>query len=109
MVSAKVKVFILAGQSNMHGRGKIYHLQRLQEQGEFSYLANRDGTLASRDDVRITTEQRRGDSSDLVFGYGIPVVVSLGIDGKFGPGKSLLLSFAEKSVILLLSTSDPVH
>jgi len=54
----KVKVFVLAGQSNMEGHGQVRSLAHLGEHPEHGQLLSRlqapDGTWATRDDVFIT-------------------------------------------------------
>ncbi|NIP25403.1 MAG: sialate O-acetylesterase [Phycisphaerae bacterium] len=68
--SKKVKVFILAGQSNMEGKAKLSLLEYQIEQPEtkdfFKHL-KKDGKWVVRDDVWINYLDRRGN---LTVGYG---------------------------------------
>jgi len=70
--SKKVKVFILAGQSNMEGKAKIELLDYQANQPEtrdfFKHL-KKDGMWAVRDDVWINFLDRRGK---LTVGFGSP-------------------------------------
>jgi len=65
-----VKVFVLVGQSNMQGKGKIAHLQQLVEQraDEFGHL-RKNGQWVERDDVWIKYWDKKGK---LTVGYGSP-------------------------------------
>ena len=65
-----VKVFILVGQSNMQGKGKIAHLNRLvgEKPGEYGHL-KKDGRWVERDDVWIKYWDKKGK---LTVGYGSP-------------------------------------
>jgi alpha-galactosidase len=70
--SRPVKVFILAGQSNMEGKAKIELLEYQADQPEtrdfFKHL-KRDGRWVVRDDVWINFLDRRGK---LTVGFGSP-------------------------------------
>ena len=72
----KVKVYILAGQSNMEGHGQVRSLNHLGEQPEHGYLLKKlkapDGTWAVRDDVTISyqAEHRKKKSGPLTVGWG---------------------------------------
>ena len=72
-----VKVFILAGQSNMEGKGKVSLLEHQIEQPEtrklFQHL-RKDGKWVVRDDVWIKFLDRKGG---LTVGFGSP--------GRIGP------------------------
>ncbi|MHC4177193.1 MAG: sialate O-acetylesterase [Planctomycetota bacterium] len=71
-----VKVFILAGQSNMVGDGRLgpaetkgtlaYMVQRSDKQGQFKHLVDKDGNWVERDDVwffqRQTVRKGKGKS-----------------------------------------------
>lgn len=77
-VDSPVRVFILAGQSNMEGKGGIdpllnYQIQALETRDIFAHL-HRNGKYIERDDVWIDYLGRRGN---LTVGYGSP--------GKIGP------------------------
>ena len=67
-----VKVFILAGQSNMEGKGKVSLLKHQINQPEtreiFAHL-HKDGEFIQRDDVYIKFLDRHGK---LTVGYGSP-------------------------------------
>jgi len=71
-----VKVFVLVGQSNMQGKGKIAHLDQLvaEKAGEYGHL-KRDGQWLQRDDVWIKYWDKKGK---LTVGYGSP-------DDRIGP------------------------
>jgi len=75
--SKKVKVFILAGQSNMEGKAKVELLEYQIDQPEtrefFKHL-KKDGEWVVRDDVWINYLNRRGK---LTVGFGSP--------GRIGP------------------------
>jgi len=75
--SKKVKVFILAGQSNMEGKAKVELLEYQVDQPEtrdfFKHL-KKDGKWVVRDDVWINFLNRRGK---LTIGFGSP--------GRIGP------------------------
>jgi alpha-galactosidase len=75
--SRKVKVFILAGQSNMEGKAKVQLLEYQIDQPEtrdfFKHL-KKDGKWVVRDDVWINFLKRRGN---LTVGFGSP--------GRIGP------------------------
>ena len=70
--SKKVKVFILAGQSNMEGKAKIqlleYQIDRPETRDFFKHL-KKDGKWVVRDDVWINFLDRRGN---LTVGFGSP-------------------------------------
>ena len=73
-----IQVFILAGQSNMEGKGGIdpllnHQIQAAETKDFFAHL-HRDGKYIERDDVWIDYLGRRGNLS---VGYGSP--------GKIGP------------------------
>jgi hypothetical protein len=75
--SKKVKVFILAGQSNMEGKAKVqlleYQINQPQTRDLFKHL-KKDGKWVQRDDVWINFLDRRGN---LTVGFGSP--------GRIGP------------------------
>lgn len=68
----RLRVFILAGQSNMEGKGAIKHLEQLladpKTAAPFKHL-RRDGQWVERDDVHISYLDRKGP---LTVGYGTP-------------------------------------
>ncbi len=71
--SDPIKVFILAGQSNMEGKGKVSLLES-QWQDEatrprFAHLKDAQGNWIVRDDVSIKFLNRRGG---LTVGFGSP-------------------------------------
>ncbi len=71
-----VKVFILAGQSNMEGHGQIRSLDRLGDDPKYGYLLkllkDPDGSWAVRNDVTISyqAEQRDKQKGPLTVGWG---------------------------------------
>jgi alpha-galactosidase len=68
----KVKVFILAGQSNMEGKGQMKLAEYQSEAPEFKEFyrsLKKDGKWIVRDDVWINFLERRGS---LTVGYGSP-------------------------------------
>ena len=70
----KVKVFILAGQSNMEGHGQIRSLDMLgkdPKHGELlSLLKADDGTWKTRDDVTISWQAKNKKHGPLTVGWG---------------------------------------
>ncbi len=78
--AAPVRVFILAGQSNMEGKGSIKHLEQLLADPATvkTYQHLRDGDKwAERDDVFIKYNDDRGQGK-LTVGYATPT-------NRFGP------------------------
>ena len=78
-----VKVFILAGQSNMEGKGRIdpllnHQITAPETKGFFAHL-HKDGKYIERDDVWINYLKRRGK---LTVGYGSPG--RIGLELEFG-------------------------
>jgi len=73
---APVKVFILAGQSNMEGHGQIRSLDHLGDDPKYGHLLdllkNDDGSWVVRDDVTISykAQQRRDQKGPLTIGWG---------------------------------------
>ena len=78
-----VKVFILAGQSNMEGKGRVDPLLNHQitapETKDFFAHLHKDGKYIKRDDVWINYLERRGK---LTVGYGSPG--RIGLELEFG-------------------------
>ena len=78
-----VKVFLLAGQSNMEGKGRIdpllNHQIRAPETKAFFAHFHNDGKYIERDDVWINYLKRRGK---LTVGYGSPG--RIGLELEFG-------------------------
>ena len=78
-----VKVFILAGQSNMEGKGGVDPLLNHQiaapETRDFFAHLHEDGKYIERDDVWINYLERRGK---LTVGYGSPG--RIGLELEFG-------------------------
>ncbi len=72
----KVKVFILAGQSNMEGHGQVRSLPHLGNHPKYGHLLKKlkspDGKWVVRDDVTISykAEQRKVRSGPLTVGWG---------------------------------------
>jgi hypothetical protein len=71
-----VKVFILAGQSNMEGHGQVPSLDHLGDHPKYGHLLkllkNADGSWAVRQDVTISyrAEQRKEQCGPLTVGWG---------------------------------------
>ena len=65
-----VKVFVLVGQSNMQGKGKIAHLDQLvsEKADEYGHL-KKNGQWVEREDVWIKYWDKKGK---LTVGYGSP-------------------------------------
>ncbi|MHC4249749.1 MAG: sialate O-acetylesterase [Planctomycetota bacterium] len=79
---AKVKVFILSGQSNMEGKAKVSlleHQVKDPKTRDFFKHLQKDGKWVERDDVRINYLDRRGK---LTVGYGSPG--RFGVELEFG-------------------------
>jgi hypothetical protein len=70
----KVKVFILAGQSNMEGHGQIHSLNVLGDHPEhgnqLDAIQNDDGSWAVRDDVTIAWAAKSQKYGPLTVGWG---------------------------------------
>ena len=70
-----VKVFILAGQSNMEGHGQVRSLPVLGEHPKYGYLLKKlqreDGTWAVRDDVTIAWKAKEKKYGPLTVGWGM--------------------------------------
>ncbi len=72
----KVKVFILAGQSNMEGHGQLRSLDHLGDHQRYGWLLKRlknaDGSWRVRDDVTISyqAEHRKKRNGPLTVGWG---------------------------------------
>ena len=73
-IGKKVKVFILAGQSNMEGHGQVRSLNHLGQHPQYGYLLeklkNADGSWKMREDVIITWQAREKKSGPLTVGWG---------------------------------------
>lgn len=85
-----VKVFILAGQSNMQGKGSLEHLEGLvkSEPAKFGHL-KKDGKWVERDDVFVSFPQLDADRSKdmngkLSVGFTWPQRVKVGPELGFG-------------------------
>ncbi len=103
-----VKVFILAGQSNMQGKGAISggggtleDLLKNDAPGTYSYLGSADGQWTVRDDVWITYERSATSirSGGLTVGYGSN-------DNQVGPelGFGHVMGDALEDQVLLIKT-----
>ncbi|MFK7807017.1 MAG: sialate O-acetylesterase [Saprospiraceae bacterium] len=105
-----VKVFILAGQSNMQGHGEIEpentngtlaHFIENDPSGTFDYTQNADGNWATRDDVWVRYDHENGDllADILGVGYG-------GYEGQIGPELAFgqLLGEYEEDQVLIIKT-----
>jgi len=95
-----VKVFILAGQSNMEGKGTIKHLEQLISENaqEYGNLKS-NGKWVERDDVWIDYLGNRGrrKKGKLTVGYGTP-------DNRIGPelGFGIQVGEAIREPILII-------
>ncbi len=73
-VETKVKVFVLAGQSNMEGHGAVRSLPVLGEHAQYGHLLktlqNQDGSWAVRDDVTIVWKVKEKGHGPLTVGWG---------------------------------------
>jgi hypothetical protein len=94
-----IKVFILAGQSNMEGKAKVslleYQIKQPATRDFFKHL-QKDGRWIERDDVWI---KYLGVKSNLTVGYGSPK--SLGPELEFG----LLVGDHYREQVLLIKTA----
>lgn len=86
----KVKVFILAGQSNMQGKGSLEHLDKLvkDEPAKFGHL-KKDGKWIERDDVFVVFPQLGPGGKDdmkgkLSVGFTWPPKARVGPELGFG-------------------------
>ena len=70
----KIKVFLLAGQSNMEGHGQLRSLDWLGKHPEYGHLLanlkNEDGSWAVRDDVTISWNAENKTDGPLTVGWG---------------------------------------
>lgn len=70
----KVKVFILAGQSNMEGHGQVRSLNHLGKHPQYGYLLeklkNTNGSWKIRKDVTIAWQAKEKKSGPLTVGWG---------------------------------------
>ena len=86
----KVKVFILAGQSNMEGHGMLGSLDHLGAHPTYGYLLkklkNSDGSWATRDDVTIywNKESKEEKYGPLSTDWGATTGESIGPELMFG-------------------------
>jgi hypothetical protein len=100
----KVKVFILAGQSNMEGHGSVRSLPVLGEHPEHGHLLkklqNKDGSWAVRDDVTIAWKVKEKKHGSLTVGWG-------GEDNEIGPELMFGTIMGEKydAPVLLIKTA----
>ena len=69
-----LRVFVLVGQSNMQGKGKIQHLDELTSNAEYKHL-KKEGNWVKLSDVWIKYWDKKGK---LTVGYGSP-------DDRIGP------------------------
>ena len=94
-----VKVFILAGQSNMEGKGKIDPLLNHQikdnETKDFFAHFHKNGEYIMRDDVWINYLDRHGE---LTVGYGSPGCI--GLELQFG---HIMGDYYDEQVLLIKS------
>ena len=92
-----VKVFILAGQSNMEGKGKIdpllNHQIKDKETKDFFAHFHKNGEYITRDDVWINYLDRHGE---LTVGYGSPGCI--GLELQFG---HIIGDYYDEQVLLI--------
>ena len=92
-----VKVFILAGQSNMEGKGKIdpllNHQIKDKETKDFFAHFHKNGEYIMRDDVWINYLDRHGE---LTVGYGSPGCI--GLELQFG---HIIGDYYDEQVLLI--------
>ena len=103
-----LKVFILAGQSNMQGHGDIEpedifgtlsHFIANDGSGMFDHVQNPDGSWATRDDVWVRYDHENGQLLADVLGVGYG-----GWEGQIGPELGfghLLGEYCEEQVLLV--------
>jgi hypothetical protein len=93
-----VKVFVMAGQSNMQGKGSIEHLGQLvtENSTEYAHL-RRNGQWIKRHDVWIKYWDKKGE---LTVGYGSP-------DDRIGPelGFGYIMGEALDNQILIIKVA----
>ncbi len=100
-----VKVFILAGQSNMQGKGALEHLEQLvaSEPAKFGHL-KKDGKWIERDDVFVHFPNLGGRDKDqkgkLSVGYTWPPKTKIGPELSFG---EVMGDHFEEPVLLIKS------
>jgi len=100
----KVKVFILAGQSNMEGHGAVRSLPVLGEHPKYGHLLgklqNTDGSWAVRDDVTIAWKVKEKKHGPLTVGWG-------GEENEIGPELMFGTIMGEKydAPVLLIKTA----
>ncbi|MHC4425944.1 MAG: NPCBM/NEW2 domain-containing protein [Planctomycetota bacterium] len=103
-VEEKVKVFILAGQSNMEGHGQVRSLDHLGEHPKYGHLLKMlkkaNGSWAVREDVTIawTTKDKKSGPLTVGWGYG---------DNEIGPELMFGAIMGEKydQPVLLIKTA----
>ena len=108
--SQNIKVFILAGQSNMQGHGNINPpntngtLSNFMDSNSstmFQYIQNTDGSWATREDVWVRYDHENGEllADKLKVGYG-------GFEGQIGPelGFGHLLGEHFQDQVLIIKT-----
>ena len=101
-----VKVFVLAGQSNMEGKAKValleYQAQQPATRDLFKHLRQGDRWI-ERDDVWIKFLDRKGN---LTVGYGSPKCIGPGLrprDGSQGIVRSAGGIFCMEGIIHLMN------
>lgn len=100
----KVKVFLLAGQSNMEGHGQLRSLDHLGAHPEYGHLLrklkNADGSWAVRDDVTIAWQAKDSKSGPLTVGWGYG-------DNEIGPELmfGVVMGEAYDEPVLLIKTA----
>ena len=100
----RVKVFVLAGQSNMEGHGDIRSLPVLGEHPKYGHLLkklqNKDGSWVIRDDVTIAWKVKEKKHGPLTVGWG-------GEEKEIGPELMFGTIMGEKydAPVLLIKTA----
>ncbi len=97
--TGKLKVFILAGQSNMEGKGKVELAERQLQDPRFKDFythLRKDGKWIVRDDVWINFHEHHGK---LTVGYGSPGCI--GPELEFG----IVVGDYFKAPVLLIKTA----
>ncbi|MFT4540722.1 MAG: hypothetical protein ACI841_000992 [Planctomycetota bacterium] len=98
----KLRIFLLVGQSNMQGKGKVDQLQQLAQaettRPQYGHWLDKSGDWATRDDVWMWYLDRMGP---LTVGYGSPA------EDRFGPELEIgrILGDAYDDPVLLIKTA----
>ena len=107
MSSSNVKVFILAGQSNMEGHGQIQSLENLGNHLQYGHLLKNlksdNGSWAIHQEVPISWQspQRTQQVGPLTIGWGFDANNSIGPELMFGA----VMKEKYQNPILLIKTA----